>query len=97
MSNQNPNAQFSNVPPFWIHGRDLAAGAVGPFNTMGEVLEHIQFQRKRGDASVVHHTPTITDEPGLLLLEAKDGYSNRRTPEDDRTLEDRLLNAEQPT
>lgn len=71
--------------PYYIHGEDLAPGLVGPFPTRDAAQEHLDFQRRRGDASVcVHGNAVLMTEELAKRTWAWD--NNRATPEKDREL-----------
>lgn len=72
---------------FYVFGEDLVSGLVGPFQTRESALEHIEFQRARGDAAVCCHdnarvvtTQEIQSDRKLLWA----FNNNLATPERDR-------------
>ncbi len=75
-------------PGVYIYGEDLATGHIGPFATREEALAHLEFQRERGDASVIHHG--LSGVNALRTAEeahaeaVKDGYANVTRPEEDK-------------
>ena len=68
---------------FYIHGEDFCQGLVGPFATREDAEAHIEFQRARGDASVVVHNNAVI----MAEDEARKTWAwenNLYTPEKDK-------------
>lgn len=67
----------------YLWQEDLASGMVGPFNSIGELENHVEFQRERGDAAVVHHeehSHVLTESEAELCTDFEDCV----TPQKDR-------------
>lgn len=72
------------TPGFYLHQEDFVDGVVGPFDSLIEVQNHLDYQKERGDSAVLRG---IYPEHSPSLISLRDGGTLFTTPQEDKDLD----------